>query len=139
MTVGLRAGPQRSPEARRRPRMRGDCRNFVTFGLFRPSRDEIRRPRSASKTREPRRLLGFSEWSSRTRTGDLLGAIQATRTLDFDCFGGFPPRSRLGLPPRFRPVPAVFGWDRAKETGFWPDLGSALARNRRERARPGTT
>jgi hypothetical protein len=32
-------------------------------GLFRPSRDEIRRPPSACKTREPQRLQGFREWS----------------------------------------------------------------------------
>jgi hypothetical protein len=29
--------------------------------------------------------------------------------------------------PDFPPVSAYFGWDRAKEAPFWPDLGSSVA------------
>jgi hypothetical protein len=37
--------------------------------------------------------------------------------------------------PDFPPVSAQFGWDRAKEAPFWPDLGSSLPSTARSGSR----
>jgi hypothetical protein len=54
-----------------------------------------------SNNRTPRRCRGSPSGASRTRTGDLLGAIQALASPEFGLFAGVSRRSRLGLRPGF--------------------------------------
>src|SRR5829696_7615787 len=51
--------------------------------------------------------------------------------LNLACLRGFPDGGDPICGPRFRPISAHFGRDRAKEKGLWPDLRSAPAGPRR--------